>query len=1756
MDRRRVCRTLFLTLALMAVAAPAVAAPSSTTSTPATLPQRANTSTPATTQPGSASTPPRTSADLLPPTSSTRPGATPSTTEPKGPQQPGTGAERATPPGTITITAGPPGSAAGPRAVAAQAAPSIPFTQCPPVGLNTGCAILVEITDAATNVFEDPNQGPYDGVEDTLIGVVNTSGRTVTNLSLSSDTDLFGFDGDGLCDVAPHPSGCPFGPTGYEGPTTTFANITPDRSGGTILFTGGLAPAASTYFSLEESLRAVAVFAGGPTVPEQGGAPNPSQHQTTCSSSWPVNCATGEFWHTFDDLSVAGRGVALSFRRTYTASATPADGPLGFGWASNYTMALLTAADGTATVIQENGSAVSFRPNGSGGYLAAPRVLATLTREVDGTYSFLRRADRVRFIFDTVGRLVRLVDRNGYATTLQYTGAQLTSVTDPAGRAMTFTYSGNRIAGVTDPAGRSESFTYNGGGDMTAAANGMGERWGFAYNGAHQMERITDPRGGVTTNTFDANGRVIAQVDPAGLRTTWAYAGDPASSAGGTTTMTDPHGVLVTYEYADLELNRLTRAAGAKNAAATSYTYDPATLGITTITDPDGHVTSTTYNGMGDILTSTDPLGATTRFEYNALDEVTRKISPLGETATFDYDASGNLLNVVSPAGGRTMYRYDDRAHPGDLTAVTDPDGRVVSQSLDAAGNVVARSVSPSAGVLDAEASSYNADGQPICQAEPTAVALHRSCPGSTGVTLYTYDDAGRLSTVTDPEGHVTRYAYDGSGNRTAVTDPNGNVVSTSYDPDNRPLTVTTGANGPSAAITSAAYDIPGGRGACTATAATFCETITDPNGHVTVDYYNALSQKVLETRAGAKVASFTWDGAGNQLSRTDADGGAATFSYDAANRVTGVAYSDGVTPNVSFTYNADSQRTSMVDGTGTTTYSYDADARPTATTDGNGSTVRYAYDPAGAVTGLTYPDGKVVTRSYDGAGRIAKVHDWLGGDTTFRYDGDGNLLTTALPNGDTVASTFDTNDQMKTTVAAPSAAPSSALISLTYERDPAMRVTKEVAAGASSATTQYSYDQLDRLTAAGSTTYKYDKDGNPSQLGPVAQTFNGLDELTASSRASTSTSFSYDAEGDRTQMAVGRAAPTTYAFDNGRRLTSISAPVGLPPAIVALQPAGGARDGGTVVTIVGSHFTGATSVRFGTSPAEFSVLSDNAITATAPAGAGVVDVAVTGPGGSSAPVPGDQFSYLAGPAVTKVSPAVGPASGGSLVTISGSRLDGTSRVSFGSRPALVLAVRPTFVIARSPAGIGTVDVTVTTKNGTSAAAAADRFTYLSGPGLSGVAPSFGPPAGGTGVILTGFNLNGATAVRFGAASAKFKVLSSSVITATSPPGSGVVDVTVVTPQGASPATTDARFAYGDRPPVVAAPPPAAAPDTGPPSQPPPVPSSAPATAATTTKVSYTYNGDGLRATKQAAAGVRHFTWSITGAYPQLLVDNDLRFIYGPDRTPLAQVDGSGAIVYFVHDVSGTTRALLGAGGAVSASFTYDAFGALTASSGPARTPIHYTGGYLDDESSFTYLIQRYYDPATAQFITVDPLLDLTLAPYSYAADDPTNRIDPLGLKWYNPFSWTGKTWAGVATGVALVGIGIATAGVGDVVIGGVAVTEVTATEATGVLLTEESLTVATTTLTVAETTEYAITVGDAVTYAGWAASAGGAARGTVDTYRACRDQGFGLACVGNGLLTVGTAVDPFLSLGRVAEYYYNYAILVGSYLIPEGRRC
>ena len=100
---------------------------------------------------------------------------------------------------------------------------------------------------------------------------------------------------------------------------------------------------------------------------------------------------------------------------------------------------------------------------------------------------------------------------------------------------------------------------------------------------------------------------------------------------------------------------------------------------------------------------------------------------------------------------------------------------------------------------------------------------------------------------------------------------------------------------------------------------------------------------------------------------------------------------------------------------------------------------------------------------------------------------------------------------------------------------------------------------------------------------------------------------------------------------------------------------------------------------------------------------------------------------------------------------------------------------------------------------------------------------------------------------------------------------------------------------------------------------------------------------------------------------------------------------------------------LTGSTGTVEGKCSYGAYGTPTCE-GTATTPLGFDGQYTSSDTGLIYLRARVYDPATAQFLTVDPMVGVTRAPYNYANDNPLNHGDASGLSSWNPFSesfWT-----------------------------------------------------------------------------------------------------------------------------------------------------
>jgi len=257
-----------------------------------------------------------------------------------------------------------------------------------------------------------------------------------------------------------------------------------------------------------------------------------------------------------------------------------------------------------------------------------------------------------------------------------------------------------------------------------------------------------------------------------------------------------------------------------------------------------------------------------------------------------------------------------------------------------------------------------------------------------------------------------------------------------------------------------------------------------------------------------------------------------------------------------------------------------------------------------------------------------------------------------------------------------------------------------------------------------------------------------------------------------------------------------------LAPIVRSIVPDHGAQSGGTSVLIRGSNIVNATAVDFGGFPAStLTIRSQNSLIVTSPPGTGTVNVTVTTPDGVSGITSADQFSYATTPTIQNVAPRSGATLGGTTVTISGSGFTGTTAVEFGTAEAASFVVDSNIAItAVTPAeAAGQVDVSVTGPNGTSPIDPADEFTFmLKVPTVTGVTPDSGPSGGGTQVVITGSQfLHNGTSVFFGGTPAEgFSVIGSKAIMAISPPGSGVVDVTVTDKYGTSITSNSDQFTY------------------------------------------------------------------------------------------------------------------------------------------------------------------------------------------------------------------------------------------------------------------------------------------------------------------------------------------------------------------------
>ena len=762
---------------------------------------------------------------------------------------------------------------------------------------------------------------------------------------------------------------------------------------------------------------------------------------------------------------------------------------------------------------------------------------------------------------------------------------------------------------------------------------------------------------------------------------------------------------------------------------------------------------------------------------------------------------------------------------------------------------------------------------------------------------------------------------------------------------------------------------------------------VTSPEGRVRRDWYASGQLVQREDGVGTEDAgtwSYEYDPDTHGTTQvTDPNEHVWRATYDAAGRRTSTT--DPLSHTTSATYDSLGDRlTFRNERSTTTTFEYDeagnllSSSTPLSGTE-ESRVVRFAHgDEAhpGDITAIVDPRGKTTELSYDARGLLASISDPLGDETTMSYDDAGNLRAVVSPRG---------NEEGGSPEAHTTSYVHDDAGLLTQATDPLGNVTRwaydaagnlEATTDAKEHVTSYGYDDADLLTSirrADETTLRrgYDGDGNLTSTTDGAEhattyEYDARNRVTASTDPlRRTTTYGYDAAGDLTRLMDPAERTTTYGYDAANRQTSIRYSDETTPNVTLAYDAAGLRESMTD----GSGTTRYTWDSLGrltqdTDGAERTIryaydLAGNLTRLTYPSSeavtrayddAGRLEAVTDWLEGTTS------FEYDADSNLVSIAFPEGSGNADAYAWDAAGRMAEASFAHNETTLARVVYERdaaglPKRVLPSGLPGFARINVTYTALDqlasaspGTYAYDAADNLTKLAGATPLGYDAANelteGPVAPGSAEAPASFGYD----------------------------EDG--NRTSATPEGGS--ATTYTYDQADR--------------------------LATLTAPGVRRQTYVYDGDGLRMSRSQIGLTKRYAWERDGALPLLLADDVDRYVYGPGGMVLEQVDEAEAVTYLHHDALGSTRLLTEASGAATATFSYDPYGSLTGSTGTARTPFGFAGEYTDAESGMQYLRARYYEPATGQFITRDPLTSATGQPYGYAGGSPLAYTDPSGL--------------------------------------------------------------------------------------------------------------------------------------------------------------
>jgi RHS repeat-associated protein len=592
----------------------------------------------------------------------------------------------------------------------------------------------------------------------------------------------------------------------------------------------------------------------------------------------------------------------------------------------------------------------------------------------------------------------------------------LATITDALGRDTTFGYDGALLTSIEAPGGIDTHIEYDARGRVTAVAQDDGEAWTrFAYTSDTET-LVSDPEqdepGSPTTGsrttytlTSDMQGRVSKVVDAEGRErdTTFTPNIDPATQTQGSGTGAQ----TTTYTYDANEGESLTNLATQGGASSTweygntsaASKYSPSGM-----TDDAGNASLYTYNGTGNQLTSTDALAAEAALTYNSDGTVATATAPgnTGNATTYGYDTNKQLTSITPPTGtslgvrnltydqyGRpatasngngvtTTYSYDDLDRLLAMDYDTTPASPDVEYSYDTAGRVATREDVSGTTTYSYDAMSRLTSRVHTLDYEPV---------------VYSYDKASRLKTTTDGRG-TTEYLYDEAGTQIAQVTRMGDDESwTRFAVDDKGRRTDTWMrtnedNTVWAAHSTSTYDPSGRLTGIKADSSNWGSNIT-PVVDITLCYTAGTTASTCSGTAANDRSLIQWR-------KDNITGQVASYTYDGANRLTGVSVTAGTdgdgnplpAETYSYTYDTRGNRLTATGPDGTQPRTYNAGNQTTS--------AGFSYDGSGNL--ITDPEAGDLT--YTAGDQLATAENDGVWEYTYAGVGNGELLAQTDPNG------------------------------------------------------------------------------------------------------------------------------------------------------------------------------------------------------------------------------------------------------------------------------------------------------------------------------------------------------------------------------------------------------------------------------------------------------------------------------------------------------------------------------------------------------------------------------------------------------------------------------------------------------------------------------------------------------------------------------------------------------------------------------------